>query len=75
MVNLPAGMTTISGQSGQSRKTVPGPRCEAALEGADTAFTVKMAAVHNKIKGICFIVGTILKSLYVRAWADLRQRY
>ena len=66
MVNLPAGITTISGQSEQSRNTVPGTRCAVALSGADIAFTVKMGAIHSKTKRICFIKGTVPKFLYTQ---------
>src|SRR5438128_2286945 len=54
MLKLPAGTTTISGQSGQSRNTAPGTRSEAATAGLVTAaclhaVTVKMSIANSQI--------------------------
>jgi len=62
-MKLPAGMTTISGQSGQSRNTTPGTRSDVgpadALAGAalfvpcPNAVSVKMTTANNKKIRIC----------------------
>src|SRR6059058_5405979 len=65
MVKLPAGMTTISGHSGQSRNTVPGARPEVDTVGplasaalfvsCPSAVTTKMGTANSKNIWICFI--------------------
>src|SRR5438105_15271943 len=65
MVKTPAGTTTISGQSGQSRKTVPGARSAAAATGAVASVvfivpctlvaTADVSAIDRQNVSMCFI--------------------
>ena len=59
MVKLPAGMTTISGHSGQSRNTVPGARPEVDTED-DGGFGVGLEVGGAVVRPLGVVLAALL---------------